>query len=575
MPHNNIMPVIDKFLQQSVSHIRQSINDIDDSYNNEWDILAELIQNSVDAIRETNNEKGTISLKVDCQNKSIGIKDDGIGIDKSDIIPLLALFGTNKKNKESSVGEKGVGLKFAMFSCNDFQLKTSTGNNATHVEVKNAYNWKKSTDATDLPLIMDDIENDSIGTEVILNDVQESPIFDLSIEQLKYVLRTRTALGNVNNIFGLSDPDISIELNYTSPNGGFIRESVEFKYLLPIEGLSKREIIDIDEYYTYVREGIRDDLQKRQKLKDKIVYLKKIIPINNRQVYAFACLVPGRATWDTLNLSLKVANPDNIASEDFLHNFSYSTFQPGIFTSVKGMPTGIRIEPPITGSAGTWGSILMIFEDRNLKFDIGRKSIHGKTQKAYQEHARTIFNEIRTNVLKYVSGDVNPESTQWDRDEVFGEIDALLDLNNQNTKFKKSPKDQEASVAAIFFECIGNGKITEISPLVLGYKKKYDLYALWGKKKIVVEFKSQLYKIIKDVNDQIKLFNELDCVVCWDVTDDDRQKFKDVSIGLEEIESGGILNKSNPEFPHATHILRYSNFAKPIYVIDLKSLLNA
>jgi hypothetical protein len=239
------------------------------------------------------------------------------------------------------------------------------------------------------------------------------------------------------------------------------------------------------------------------------------------------------------------------------------------------MPTGIRIESPITGSAGTWGSIFMIFEDRKLTFDIGRKSIHGKAQKIYQEYARDIFNELRNNVLKYTSGDISPESTQWDRDEIFNEVESLIDLKNENTKFIKTPRDQEATVAAIFFECIGNGKIQEIKPLIAGYKNKYDLYAWWNKKRIVIEFKSHLFKIIKDGNDQVKLFNEVDCVVCWDVSEIDEQSFRDVSITLEEVEKPNPFKKVIEAFPYSTHILRYSNFAKPIYVIDLKNLLES
>ena len=569
------MPLIPSFLQQGVNHTRQSVLDIDDSYNNEWDILAELIQNSVDAIRESGRKDGAIALKVDCQNKSIGIKDNGIGIESGSILPLLALFGTNKKNKELSVGEKGVGLKFAMFSCNSFSLKTATKNGATQVTVKDAFTWKRASNNEDLPITKDDINNDFEGTEILLDDVQESSIFDLTEHQLVYILRTRTAIGNVNTLFSTNDINIQVTLNYTTPAGGFMVESIPFNYLLPIENVSNSDKIDIEEYYKYIEGGNRDDHQKRLKLKNKIVYLTKKIPVKNRDVYAFACIVPGRATWATLNTSFKLATDEQLHDETFLQNFSYSTFQPGIFTSVKGMPTGIRIEPPITGSAGTWGSIFMLFEDRKLTFDIGRKSIHGKTQKVYQEYARDIFNEVRNNVLKYVSGDISPETNQWDRDEIFAEIDSLIDLKNGNTKFVKTPRDQEASIASLFFEAIGNGRITAIQPLTAGYKNKYDLYALWGKKKVVIEFKSQLHKIIKDVSDQVKLFNEVDCVVCWDVSETDEQKFKDVSISLEQVQKPSLLNKTNDSFPYSTHILRYSNFAKPIYVIDMKALLQA
>jgi Histidine kinase-, DNA gyrase B-, and HSP90-like ATPase len=572
---NNIMGLIPQFLNKGVSHTRQSIQDIDDSYNNEWDILAELIQNSVDAIRESKKTKGKINLKVDCQNKVIAIEDDGIGIDKDAVLELLALFGTNKKNKEDSIGEKGVGLKFAIFSCNDFSLKTSNGNNATQVIIKDAYVWKKSTDETNLPLDKEDILPNFSGTQIILKDVQDSPIFDLTIDQLKFIIRTKTAIGNVNTLFEINDPKIECELNFTNPIGTFKKEDISFSYWLPIEELKKTSIIDIKDYYQFIGGGHVTDLQKRQKLRDKIVTLKKEFQVGNRFVYAYACLMPSRDTWSLINKSNNLADETMLKDDKFLQDYSYAIMQPGIFVSVKGMPTGIKIEHPITGQSGSWGSIFMLFEDRKLKFDIGRKSIHGRTQKVYQEYARDIFNEFRNNIMKNISGDGAPESSQWDRDEVFATIESMVPLNNPNTKFTKSPKDQEASVAAIFFECIGNGKIKEITPFVSGYKNKYDLFGAWSKRKVSIEFKSRLRNIIDDVKNFDKLFNEFDCIVCWDVSETDEQELIKNTLTLEKIEEKSVFSKTEETFPHSTHILRYSNFAKPIFIIDMKIVLES
>jgi len=73
--------VISNFLAPSINQIRRSIRGIDDSYNNFWDILAELIQNSVDAIRKSENVAcGEIVLHIDCQKGEISIKDNGCGI---------------------------------------------------------------------------------------------------------------------------------------------------------------------------------------------------------------------------------------------------------------------------------------------------------------------------------------------------------------------------------------------------------------------------------------------------------------------------------------------------------------
>lgn len=570
------MARVPQFLNKGVNHTRQSIQDIDDSYNNEWDILAELIQNAVDAIRETKKAKGKISLKVDCQNKVIGIQDDGIGIDQSEILDLLALFGTNKKNKEESVGEKGVGLKFAIFACNDFYLKTSTGSSASEISIKDAFAWKKATDDNSLPLDIEEIEPNFQGTEILLKDVKDAPIFDLTLDQLKYIIRTKTAIGNVNSIFGIADPQIDVILNFTNPIGTFSEEIINFSYWLPVEGLRSADVIDIQEYYDFIKGGQVTDLQKRQKLRNKIVTIKREFKAGNRTVYAYAALLPSRDTWVVVNSTNNLADELLLKDEAFLQEYSYAIMQPGIFVSVKGMPTGIKVEHPITGQSGSWGSIFMLFEDRNLKFDIGRKSIHGKSQKKYQEHAREIFNEFRNQIIRNISGDATPESTYWDRDEVFAVIEQMVPLNSQHSKFTKSPKDQEASVAAIFYECIGNGTIKDITPFVSGYKNRYDLFGSWKNRKVSIEFKSRLRNIIDDVKNFEKLFNEFDAIVCWDVSETDEQELMDSTLRLERVEEKSIFGKATEEvFPHATHILRYSNFAKPIFVIDLKEVIKA
>ena len=203
--------------------------------------------------------------------------------------------------------------------------------------------------------------------------------------------------------------------------------------------------------------------------------------------------MPKRKTWSALSEAYHIATEEQLVDENWLENFSYATFQAGIYTSVKGMPTGISVEHPVTGASGAWPQIFILFEDKRLSFDIGRKSIHGKQKNIYKDHARILFTEF-LRLSKYIAGDVNPETTAWDRDEIFKEIDKLIDLKSKVSTFIKTPKDQEASVAGIFFECIGNKTITEIKPMVSGYKNKYDLYAMWGNKRVVIEFKSQLFK---------------------------------------------------------------------------------
>ena len=121
-----IRETVSDFLAPDIEQIRRSIQDIDDSYNNEWDILAELLQNSVDAIRETERPSGKITIELDSRHRTIRVVDDGIGIDPDDLAPLLRPFSTRKGGNERTVGEKGVGLTFAIFACDYFEINTGT-----------------------------------------------------------------------------------------------------------------------------------------------------------------------------------------------------------------------------------------------------------------------------------------------------------------------------------------------------------------------------------------------------------------------------------------------------------------
>jgi hypothetical protein len=294
---------------------------------------------------------------------------------------------------------------------------------------------------------------------------------------------------------------------------------------------------------------------------------------NQRKLKYFACFVPQRKVWNDMSISRGLATEDNLTDDEWLAEHSFSLVRNGIFLSVKGMPTGISIDHPTTGWAGYWSNIFILFEDPFLRFDIGRKSVHGRQASIHREYARQIFNDFRTYVTKYVTGDIPFDSTEWDRDEVFSDVEGLIDLNIDGLNFAKSPTDQEASVAALFFILVGMGRLTEIRPLISGYRNRYDLYALWGKKKIIIEFKAHLRNLARDFNDARKMFDEMNCVVCWEVTDKDKQVMRDMGVNVEEV-ARSIFTSDNRVIPYSTHVMNLSGFINPIYVIDLKRVLS-
>ena len=66
------------------------------------------------------------------------------------------------------------------------------------------------------------------------------------------------------------------------------------------------------------------------------------------------------------------------------------------------------------------------------------------------------------------------------------------------------------------------------------------------------------------------MFDELNCIVCWNVDEEDERAFKRKNIDLEPITHNELSNKV--EFPNATHKLVLA-FVDPIYIIDMKKII--
>lgn len=141
--------------------------------------------------------------------------------------------------------------------------------------------------------------------------------------------------------------------------------------------------------------------------------------------------------------------------------------------------------------------------------------------------------------------------------------------------FGKIPQNQEASVAAIFYELIGAGRIRDVEPLISGYRNKYDLYARWNSRTVIIEFKSRLRNIVRDFDDARKMFDEMDYIVCWEVTDEDVAKLHQLSIALEPLEESSLQAQTPRHISCCTHRLLLNANVTPVYVIDLKQFLQS
>lgn len=561
------------FLQPDALQIRHEIRGILDSYNHDWDLLAELCQNAMDSVIRAEPTRGHIYLSVHAPSRTIQISDNGTGIHPDKLEKLLGPFATDKRASNNQVGQKGVGLTFVIFMSDVFEISSRHQDGDCQACVKNASSWLSHEDDSQLPLSIEDCKTNAGATgvdiKIVVND-PDHPIFLLSADQLMFVLRTRTALGNTDHIWG-EEFNGDFELVHTDAGGKETRLESDCNYLLPIEGLPKQDFLTLTEWDEWRLESHdRSDSDKRRKLQNRVIVASGSEQKPGRTSRYWACLVPDRGTWKTItknhrSLTVEEAEADQGAADDNPY-----VFGSGLYISTKGMPTGIRLDLPPRGSAGYMPQYFMIIEDPSLNFDIGRKYIPGRLQGSLKERAYEQFREYVNGVIKYISGSVD-QNSRWDRDENFASIAALPDLNSDQTLFIKRPNGQEATVAAMFYELLGRGEVPNFRPLLTGYKGKYDLYGKWTKRNIVLEFKFDLSGLFKDTTDQRKLFDQIDVLVVWEITEKDILYVKRWGLGLEDIPTS-TLNDASETFPLASKYLTLSGVS-PIQIIVMKRII--
>jgi len=234
----------------------------------------------------------------------------------------------------------------------------------------------------------------------------------------------------------------------------------------------------------------------------------------------------------------------------------------GIYVVTKGMPTGIIIEPPNTGFSGYWSNFLMLIEDDKITFDLGRKTIPSRTKGTIKEVAKQLFSEFLP-YIKYVTSDpsvstkMNSTVQQVAKTNTYTAMLSYANLKVDEIGYLKNPNEQEAAVVSIFHELVGAKILKGYYSLSTGYRQTYDLWATYDIESqyigdnlrdvavngrvtmpCVIEFKYAAESIIGDLSGDIKFFNDMDLLVCWDLNE---QKFAANAIEVEQIPREDVL----------------------------------
>ena len=206
-------------------------------------------------------------------------------------------------------------------------------------------------------------------------------------------------------------------------------------------------------------------------------------------------------------------------------------------------------------------------EDRSLKFDIGRKGIPGRTAGLLRDIARDEFKKY-LKYKRFIRGEAEKSNAVFEREKLFEEILALPDLKTKNSSFKKRPNNQEATVAAIFYEQLGKGMFGNFVPYTSGYRDKYDLTGRFNDRNLVIEFKFNLTGLFNDFTIARKLFDEMNVLVLWEITEEDRRKSEDRGIDIEVIDD----DDDERIFPLSQYRLEIDSVA-PVEVVEISKLI--
>ena len=553
---------VDILAEPSQSRLRKEILNICDSYSHPWDVLAELCQNSVDAIRRHRKLHGSaqahhqISVVIDGTDRSIEVRDTGTGLAADQLVSLLAPHGTDKEQDADEIGEKGVGLTYTIYMSDGYEIETRCETDSTTGCMRGAAAWKNGQSDV-VPMFTYTAKGtssrpDETFTRISLSGVEAQPgdegdLFEQPVSVIVFWLRTRTALGDTYSVFDSSyEAPFSVAFTHVDKAGKRSERVLPAKYMLPQEFLSRKDVVFVDTELLSKLASFNDS-QKRGYLHSKSLVKTGEVNRAGRWIRYYAFAAASRDIWTQICETQGFTVEEAGESRNLLEGV--------ITTATRGMPTGVGITPPATGWAGYWPNFFILLQDDALRFDLGRKSLPGRTTGLLREIAKEIFNELY-KLLRF-AGAANPPiqpgpTEKWQRDQMFADLERRPDMSGDFSNFIKQPTGQEAGVVALFHELVGRGLLKGYYTYSLGYKMTYDEWGRYRLPKkyvsskfdafanasgmhdgaIIIEFKYAADDLLKDLETSTKYFADIDLLVCWDI---DEAKFTDQGIGVQVV----------------------------------------
>lgn len=475
--------------------LRTQIDDIISSYNSPWDPLTELIQNSVDAINlrrsleGANFTTGKIKIVVDAAKATLTVEDNGAGIPKGYFDHLLIPGGTLKRNG-NTYGHKGLGFTYCAHVAKEIEVETTEiqTNESDHWKFTGGFDWvndPSNAPTLDLSVSPSIRTMQGPGTAVRVkfavgvyeqnkaNTAVLDKFFTWADDEklLPFVIRTRTAIGQVFDLFGKT-PSVDIEVNVELTNGGRSFD-VPYKFFdfYNFPPLSASAFGKASDYATNV--------YANPAVSNKVHYGIYHLFDSDKSKNPPDLKVGTHHGGVKFEAYLYCCGKDNLATalgqyDSRLNNeFRYLSFSTDVHLAIDGMPCGVPIDS--WNNFGGFEQRYFCIVNTDLSFgkvlDAGRKTITRHYVDLFTEKiveltkSKSYFPDVSFFQLAQQLHHTTSSPTVQNVSQLIAYWSALPPLPTQELLLSVLP-DDELAVYLLFAELVGRG-------LLKGYKVKY------------------------------------------------------------------------------------------------------
>ena len=619
-PHDPLASVID-----GNDYRRSMVTGVLESYNSNYDFLAEAVQNAVDAIEDAKLHEYSgpfrIDVTINLVDNYVSVLDTGVGIAESElaraVAPHVSLKAdgemiTRRGGKYSYRGYKGVGLTLLAYGTDDLRLHSKVQDGELVVlRMRYGNAWARG-DRPDSAMVDRDDDNSPLknlkrGTFIRLqfsDSTRPKSLRALTphINAWEAILRARTAIGQV--LIGRTPlVDIGFSLTLTDSQG---EKAIHPKpsFLFPHNVVRNPEFrfLDVGKYY------------------EKHPQLSEIPNEFKRQdgIYIF---------WDTERIRAEYSETERNRLQEQLNTYSpvlyaFVPYQGGVWGEMNEILSKSRarryLSPglvlainrqrladlfPIdaTRYESFSRNVLVVVHFDNAHPDQGRKTVQdevldtaksaanrvvqylanqrsflrptGETPSAQQREVERNKQDWEFNVRKHQESSplhippVTYESEPLTEQDIVGLFHQLCALGVfPGIRFLATSQSQTYD-SLVFFSCDSNLRGLRVSDCTLGLAPSVlgdgDNFST---RNLTLEFKNNLDSLIADIDDENrpKQYQHIDICVCWGIVQENFAGY--------ELTRVGSTNLDQRRYPGTTHLLQRDGEAHSIEVVMLSTI---